>query len=251
MLPGCCGANPVSAGHIPRALCRVISGSSCGNRPPWRARPSPGESLLPPGALQMPQQSWGNSPQLSRGAGARGPQCHAWPLPLWRDSHRITSVRHVALPWHLRVQLALSWGGLRGQAASVCIAVSKVMSQMRVPTGKRHPVSSGMLTPGQEPAQPHSQHIPRGAPGAPMVPWEVAAGSQIHLHAGPSQQGERHPALQAVAQEDPAPGDLGGPGVSLEHNMSLDGCTVPAVLGAGTWHPGMIPSPTCQGLNPP
>lgn len=84
------------------------------------------------------------------------------------------------------------------------IAAPKVTSQIPDPLGKRPPVPPGLprVTPSQETAQHCSNHMLQGASSASVVPWEVAAGSQCHLHASRSQQGRRCLAMLAAGPRD-------------------------------------------------
>lgn len=138
---------------------------------------------------------------------------------------------------------------IRELAASLPITVAEVTSPERAPIGKGYPCPLGCSTAHGARGQPSITDTTRSASGAPMAPWELAAGSQYHPHAGHSQQDKRCPASQA--REEPLQLIWGWAGVSPEHSLSPSGFMVPVVAAAGTWHPGMIPSPTCQGFNPP
>lgn len=134
-------------------------------------------------------------------------------------------------------------------AASLPIAVAEVTSPERPPTGKGYPCPLGCSTAHGARGQASTADTTRGAPGAPMAPWKLTTGSQCHPHAGHSQQGERCPAPHRPGKP-PLRLIWGWAGVSPEHSLSPGGFMVPVVAAAGTWHPGMIPSPTCQSFNP-
>lgn len=75
---GCCGANPISLGQIPRTLCQGVAGRSQRDLRPQRARSSPGEPRASRAGDTGPCCLWGCCYQHSRAGGtprqlSRGP----------------------------------------------------------------------------------------------------------------------------------------------------------------------------------